>query len=130
MQDVFVVYNGAERNSVYLMVASCSLFWLAFFLDVISSMAVPVTKTSVEKLVREGISGHKKLRLKSRLLLMGRTCCFLGGSLVFGLIVALSSPNYLEHTHLSEICPFCGAEFNAAVMRMSQFSIGLVFAGL
>ena len=49
---------------------------------------------------------------------------------MFAAVIVVGLPDYLSASHLDDICPFCGLQFNRTVKQVAEFSIGLFFACL
>ncbi len=111
LDDVFHLYNSMERAKSYIMIASSLLFWTSLALDFASYFT--------------GNGSHANLYFTG-----SRVTNFLGSLAVFAGIIIVGLPDYLEASHLDDICPFCGEDFNKTVRQVAEFSIGLFFACL
>lgn len=111
LDDVFELYNQTQKRKSYVMIAASILFWSSIAFDNLSFW-----------------TSSRKLRSVS--VVLGRVVNFLGSLLVFASVILVGLPDYLEASHLDEICPYCGADFNRTVKYVAEFSIGLFFASL
>ncbi|TRY75295.1 hypothetical protein TCAL_01330 [Tigriopus californicus] len=111
LDDVFDLYNTTEKTKSYMMIGSVVLFWISLAFDFASHFAK---------------MDHQKSLLLSR----SRLANFFGSLIVFGCVIVVGLPDYLEASHLDEICPYCGEKFNETVRQMAEFSFGLFFASL
>ena len=67
---------------------------------------------------------------RSALFTLSRVTNFFGSLAVFAAVIVVGLPDYLSASHLDDICPFCGIQFNRTVKQAAEFSIGLFFACL
>jgi len=111
LDDVFKLYNQTQQRKSYVMIAASFLFWSSLVLDTISYWT-------------------SKKNLKDICVVSSRVVNFLGSLLVFASVILVGLPDYLEASHLDEICPYCGKDFNRTVKYVAEFSIGLFFACL
>ncbi|XP_059098796.1 uncharacterized protein LOC131892942 [Tigriopus californicus] len=111
LDDVFHLYNTMERTKSYMMLGSVGLFWASLVFDFASHFA-------------------ETDRRKSLLFTGSRITNFFGSLMVFASVIVVGLPDYLEASHLDEICPHCGENFNQTVRQVAEFSIGLFFACL
>ena len=111
LDDVFELYNKTQKTKSWVMIAASVLFWSSIAFDNISFWTT-----------------NRKLRGVS--VVLGRVVNFLGSLLVFASVILVGLPDYLEASHLDEICPYCGKDFNRTVKYVAEFSIGLFFASL
>ena len=111
LDDVFELYNTMEKIKSYIMIISTLLFWASLLLDFTSHHV-------------------KTLRAKTILFSCSRVTGFFGSLTVFASVIVVGIPDYLETSHLDEICPYCGYDFNRTVRQIAEFTIGLFFACL
>eukprot|EP00095_Tigriopus_kingsejongensis_P007184 maker-scaffold3067_size10345-snap-gene-0.2 protein:Tk07184 transcript:maker-scaffold3067_size10345-snap-gene-0.2-mRNA-1 annotation:"predicted protein" len=111
LDDVFHLYNTMELTKSYMMIASVFLFWASLIFDFASHFAESDQRKSLF------FSGS-------------RIANFFGSLMVFASVIVVGLPDYLEASHLDEICPYCGENFNKTVRQVAEFSIGLFFACL
>ena len=111
LDDVFQLYNNMERAKSYIMMGASVMFWASLALDFSSYFSSD--------------SYRKALYFTG-----SRVANFFGSLTVFASVIVVGLPDYLEASHLDEICPFCGQDFNRTVRQVAEFSIGLFFACL
>jgi len=111
LDDVFALYNTTQQRKSYVMIAACVLFWSSLVFDTVSYWT-------------------SRKQYKDIAVVASRVVNFLGSLLVFASVILVGLPDYLEASHLDEICPYCGKDFNVTVKHVAEFSIGLFFASL
>ncbi|TRY75294.1 hypothetical protein TCAL_01331 [Tigriopus californicus] len=108
---LFTALTIYTRTKSYMMLGSVGLFWASLVFDFASHFA-------------------ETDRRKSLLFTGSRITNFFGSLMVFASVIVVGLPDYLEASHLDEICPHCGENFNQTVRQVAEFSIGLFFACL
>merc|ERR1719310_986291 len=93
------------------MIAASLLFWSSLVLDFASFWS-------------------EKSKVKTLSVIGSRVVNFVGSLFVFASVILVGLPDYLEASHLDDICPYCGEDFNKTVKQVAEFSIGLFFACL
>ena len=111
LDDVFALYNQTQQRKSYVMIAASVLFWSSLLFDTTSYWT-------------------SRKNIKEICVVSSRVVNFLGSLLVFASVILVGLPDYLEASHLDEICPYCGKDFNRTVKNVAEFSIGLFFACL
>ena len=111
LDDVFALYNQTQQRKSYVMIAACVLFWSSLVFDTVSYWT-------------------SRKNYKDISVVASRVVNFIGSLLVFASVILVGLPDYLEASHLDEICPYCGKDFNVTVKHVAEFSLGLFFASL
>ena len=111
LDDVFQLYNETQQRKGYVMIAASLLFWSSLVLDFASFWS-------------------EKSKVKTLSVIGSRVVNFVGSLFVFASVILVGLPDYLEASHLDDICPYCGEDFNKTVKQVAEFSIGLFFACL
>lgn len=89
LDDVFALYNQTQQRKSYVMIAASILFWSSIAFDTVSYWTT-------------------RKRLKDLCVVSSRVVNFIGSLLVFASVILVGLPDYLEASHLDEICPYCG----------------------
>ena len=103
----FDLYNQVEWHKATILSVTTGFFWLSLITDCGSS---------------------NKYRLT--LFKIGRVINMIALTLVFGIVIAASLPNYMEVIPVAEIVPLCGVKFNFLIRALVDFSLRLGLSGI